>query len=140
MEIESLGAYRISLGECSLRRGWSTEPLENTNINAEGNIQRWEDGDLLSLAGFLQTFIWLYPWMLQSENSFSGSQHTLGKRVLPPARLDPWWPILNIPSHISPQAADCQKPPPSLQARQCMQGTRGSDCFCPVRFQCGTRN
>lgn len=46
VEIESVRADRITPGECSLRRGWSTDSLGNTNINAEGNIQRWEDGEL----------------------------------------------------------------------------------------------
>lgn len=44
---------------------------------------------VLSLAGFPRNPFCFTPRVLQSENSFSGSQHPLDKRVIFPARVDP---------------------------------------------------
>lgn len=53
------------------------------------------------------------PRLLESENSFSGSQHPLGKRVIFPGRMGTWLPTSSILPHISLQAAGCQNPLPA---------------------------
>lgn len=133
VEIESLRADRIALGECAAREEVGIQtPWEIHQWKGECPVVgRWRAYWYSALLGSSRNPSYFTLRVLQSENSFSGSQHFLDKRVIFPARMDPWLFTSSILSHISHQAANCQTPLPSLQARQSLQGVLGSDYFCP---------
>lgn len=58
------------------------------------------------------------------------------EKVAFPATMDSWTHIKH-PLPLSHQAATVRISSFLCKARQCMQGTQHSDCFCPVSFQYG---
>lgn len=135
VEIESLRADRITLGECAAQEEVGIQtPWETHQCMGECPVVgRWRAYS--AWLGSSRNPSCFTPKVLQSDNSFSGSQHLLDKSCLS-SQSGPLF-TSNILSHISHHAANCQTPLPSLQARQSMQGVLGSDYFCPPSSHSG---